>query len=73
MSVLHAVPLASQLINLCAAVLLLLGFAPIGLTADPATSNLTNVWITLAALTVLFIIMNVILFRRDIFKKKEKA
>ena len=27
MSVLHAVPLASQLINLCAAVLLLLGFA----------------------------------------------
>ena len=42
-------------------------------TADPATSNLTNVWITLAALTVLFIVMNVILFRRDIFKKKAKA
>ena len=53
--------------------LLLLGFAPIGLTADPATSNLTNVWITLAALCVLFVVMNVILFRRDIFKKKVKA
>ena len=51
--------------------LLLLGYAPIGLTADPATTNLTNVWITLAALTVLFIVMNVILFRRDIFKKKK--
>ncbi|MEA4914117.1 MAG: hypothetical protein VB061_06075 [Christensenella sp.] len=53
--------------------LLLLGFAPIGLTADPATSNMTNVWITLAALIALFIVMNVILFRREIFKKKEKA
>jgi ESS family glutamate:Na+ symporter len=53
--------------------LLLLGIAPIGLTADPATTNLTNTWITLAALIVLFVVMNVILFRRDIFKKKEKA
>ena len=53
--------------------LLLLGLAPIGLTADPATTNMTNVWITLAALVGLFIVMNVILFRRDIFKKKEKA
>ena len=53
--------------------LLLLGLAPIGLTADPATTNMTNVWITLAALVGLFIVMNVILFRRDIFKKKDKA
>ena len=52
--------------------LLLLGFAPIGLTADPATTNLTNVWITLAALFGLFVVMNLILFRRQIFKKKEK-
>lgn len=52
--------------------LLLLGIAPIGLTADPATTNLTNTWITLAALIVLFVAMNVILFRREIFKKKAK-
>ena len=52
--------------------LLLLGIAPIGLTADPATTNMTNTWITLAALFGLFIVMNVILFRRDIFKKKAK-
>jgi len=50
--------------------LLLLGIAPIGLTADPATTNMTNTWITLAALAVLFVVMNVILFRREIFKKK---
>jgi len=50
----------------------LLGIAPIGLTADPATTNLTNTWITLAALIVLFVVMNVILFRREIFKKKAK-
>ncbi|MBA4347263.1 MAG: hypothetical protein C0413_00195 [Clostridiales bacterium] len=52
--------------------LLLLGIAPIGLTADPATTNLTNTWITLAALVVLFVAMNVILFRREIFNKKAK-
>jgi ESS family glutamate:Na+ symporter len=52
--------------------LLLLGYAPIGLTANPATSNLTNTWVTLAALAVLFIVMNVILFRREIFGKKSK-
>ena len=52
--------------------LLLLGYAPIGLTADPATTNLTNVWITLAALATLFVIMNLILFRRQIFGKKGK-
>ena len=52
--------------------LLLLGFAPIGLTADPATTNLTNIWITLAALIGLFVAMNLILFRRQIFKKKVK-
>ena len=52
--------------------LLLLGFAPIGLTADPATTNLTNVWVTLAALTALFVVMNLILFRRQIFRKKAK-
>ncbi len=51
--------------------LLLLGYAPIGLTADPATTDLTNAWITLAALTVLFIAMNVILFRRQIFGRKK--
>lgn len=53
--------------------LLLLGIAPIGLTADPATTSLTNTWITLGAMCGLFILMNVILFRRDIFKKKAKA
>jgi len=52
--------------------LLLLGYAPIGLTADPATTNLTNAWITLAAMAVLFIAMNLILFRRQIFGKKNK-
>ena len=52
--------------------LLLLGFAPVGLTADPATTNLTNIWITLAALFALFVVMNLILFRRQIFKKKTK-
>lgn len=52
--------------------LLLLGYAPIGLTADPATTNITNVWITLAAMAVLFIAMNLILFRRQIFGKKNK-
>jgi ESS family glutamate:Na+ symporter len=52
--------------------LLLLGIAPIGLTTDPATSSLVNTWITLAALGTLFIIMNVILFRREIFGKKKK-
>jgi len=52
--------------------LLLLGYAPIGLTADPATTNLTNAWVTLAAMTVLFIAMNLILFRRQIFGKKSK-
>jgi ESS family glutamate:Na+ symporter len=51
--------------------LLLLGIAPIGLTADPATTNLTNTWITLGAMCGLFLLMNVILFRRDIFKKKQ--
>lgn len=52
--------------------LLLLGIAPIGLTTDPTTSSLGNTWITLAALGTLFIIMNVILFRREIFGKKKK-
>ena len=52
--------------------LLLLGYAPIGLTADPATTNLTNAWITLAAMAVLLIAMNLILFRRQIFGKKNK-
>ena len=52
--------------------LLLLGFAPIGLTADPATTNLTNVWITLAALAGLFVVMNLILFRRQLFGKNKK-
>ena len=33
---------------------------------------MTNTWITLAALFGLFTVMNVILFRRDIFKKKAK-
>lgn len=51
--------------------LLLLGFAPIGLTADPATTNMTNAWLTLAALGALFIVMNVILFRRDLFRRKK--
>ena len=52
--------------------LLLLGYAPIGLTADPATTNLTNVWITLAALAGLFVVMNLILFRRQLFGKNKK-
>ncbi len=52
--------------------LLLLGYAPIGLTADPATTSLTNVWVTLAALAGLFVVMNLILFRREIFGKKSK-
>ena len=44
--------------------LLLLGFAP---------HSLTNTWITLGALLVLLVGMNLILFRRQIFgKKKEK-
>jgi hypothetical protein len=51
--------------------LLLLGYAPIGLTADPATSNMTNLWITLAALTGLFIVMNLILFRKQLFGRKK--
>ena len=49
--------------------LLLLGFAPIGLNADKSHS-----WITLAALVVLFIIINLILFRRQIFgRRRAKA
>jgi ESS family glutamate:Na+ symporter len=53
--------------------LLLLGYAPIGLTADPATTNLTNAWITLAAMAVLFIAMNLILFRAPDLRQKEQA
>jgi len=41
--------------------LLLLGFAP---------KSLTNAWITLGALLVLFVVMNVILFRAQIFRKR---
>lgn len=51
--------------------LLLLGYAPIGLTADPATTSLNNIWITLAALTGLFITMNLILFRKQLFGRKK--
>ena len=53
--------------------LLLLGYAPIGLTADPATTNLTNIWITLAALIGLFIAMNLILFRKQLFGRNKKG
>jgi len=45
--------------------LLLLGFAPIGLNGDTTRS-----WITLAALAALFVVMMLILFRKQIFKKK---
>ncbi len=48
--------------------LLLLGFAPTGLLG-----NMTNSWITLGALALLFVIMNLILFRHQIFGKKAKA
>jgi len=41
--------------------LLLLGFAP---------KSLDNAWITLGALLVLFVLMNVILFRAQIFRKR---
>ena len=43
--------------------LLLLGYAP---------QSVSKSIITLIVLTVLFIIMNIILFRRNIFKKKKK-
>lgn len=46
--------------------LLLLGYAPIGLLGD-----MTNTWITLGALVVLFVAMNLILFRKQIFRKKK--
>ena len=42
--------------------LLLLGYAPIGLNGD-----LTHSWITLGALALLLVVMNLILFRRQIF------
>ena len=65
-------PIAAIAVVLSFELLLLLGFAPIGITADAATTNLSNVWITLCALIALFVVMNAILFRRDIFKKKAK-
>jgi hypothetical protein len=45
--------------------LLLLGYAPIGLNGDKSNS-----WITLAAMLVLFVGINVLLFRRQIFRRK---
>jgi uncharacterized membrane-anchored protein len=48
--------------------LLLMGYAPIGLSGDKSRS-----WITLAALVVLFVVINVILFRRQIFGAKKRA
>ena len=46
--------------------LLLLGFAPIGLSG-----NLTHTWITLGILIVLYATMLLILFRRQIFARKK--
>lgn len=45
-------------------VLLLLGFAP---------QSMTNLWITIAILAVLFVFYSILLFRNLIFKKKNKV
>lgn len=42
--------------------LLLLGFAPIGLNGDKS-----HAWLTMGALVILFIIINLVLFRRQVF------